>query len=353
MSLGLLAVSVALNFRMAYRSADSDLDGKLYGAGAAFGDCLKAVAPFMASWGARHGDVLAALSAVALFGICTGYSFTAALGFAAEHRATKEAAALGGMESYADLRSEKKRLEDRLTFLGLQRSSAEVESAVAALLRQRVWTGGQTVGGLSEDCGIDRKSTRTVCEAVAKLKVELARAQQVEDFTADYQAVLRKLASTDAGSSVSSADAQVDALVRMAGALTVGMSKDEVALWLSLLLASFIEVGSGAGLFMVTTPWRVKPVGKLEGHKRGKPQRLGHVDAYMLERIEPGEGVLAEAELFEDYVRWCRKGKAVAYAEAEFACRFAELGAGAGLAATSRGRRLFYRGVQLIRESDV
>lgn len=341
-SLGLIAVSVALNFRMGFRSADTELDGKLYGAGAAFGDCLKAIAPFMVSWSLRYGDVLAAASAVVLFGICTTYSFVSSLGFAAEHRASKQSAAQVEVDGYGDVRKERKRLEEALNFHGPQRSAREVEDNISAKLKERVWAGGQTVGVLSKDCRLDRKSTRAVCEQVANLKMELAASTEVERLTAE----LRGLSEVPTAAPVTS-DAQVDVLADAVNLATDAVSREHIGLALSILLACFIEVGSGVGLFMVTTPWRAtgtKDVGKASNGKR----LLGHVDAYMLARIEPGEGMLSEKALHEDYVRWCLSTSAVAYAEAEFSKRFANLATEAGVRRTTRSQRVYFVDVRFV-----
>lgn len=341
-SLGLIAVSVSLNFRMGFRSADTELDGKIYGAGAAFGDCLKAIAPFMMSWGARHRDWLAAGSAVALFSICTAYSFVSALGFAAEHRANKAGSAQVALDGYGDMRAQKLRLENTLAFYGVQRSAREVEDAIDAKLKERTWSGGRTVGVLSSNCKTDSKSTRAACEAVAKLNVELSAAREVERLNGELRVLQEKL-SAKSPVAPTTADAQVDALVDLVNLLTVVITKDHVGLGLSILLACFIEVGSGVGLFMVTTPWRAKETRKNILNSK----RLGHVDAYMLARIEPGEGMLSVKALHDDYVRWCLRSNTVAYSEAEFAKRFGAIANEAGLQITSRGQRDYCRQIRL------
>lgn len=277
-SVGLIAVSVALNVRMGYRSGDSDFDGKLYGLGAGLGDCLKAIAPFMMSWGIRHGDALAAISAVLLFGICTGYSFVSSLGFAAEQRANKAGVALGSKDSYGDLRGRKTRLEERLAFLGLQRSVAEVDAAIMAVLSRPAWRGGQTVGAVSADCSLNRKATRQSCEEVAKLRAEKARAEEFARVGVDLEAVLQALAARS--SVATTVDAQVDALAKVTGLVSTAIAKDTIGLGLSLLLACFLEIGSGLGLYMVTTPWRQRNregEGETWRPEKQAAVRLGHI----------------------------------------------------------------------------
>lgn len=343
-SLGLIAVSVALNFRMGFRSADTELDGKLYGAGAACGDCLKAIAPFMMSWGLRHGDVLSAAAAVVLFGICTTFSFVSSLGFAAEHRSSKAGTAQVQADGYGDVRKARKRIEDALAFHGPQRSVTEVEGDIHAKLKQRVWAGGQTVGVLSNNCTLDRKSTRAACEQVAKLKVELAAANEVQRLTAALQDPSLHLSEHAAPLAT---DAQVDALAKVFDLVTDAVKKDHISLALSVLLACFIEVGSGVGLFMATTPWRAKEVKAAQIPSEAK-KVLGHVDIYMLARIEPGEGMLSVKALYADYARWCLSMNAVAYTETEFSKRLTALSEEAGIAATTRAQRTYLVDVRLV-----
>lgn len=349
-SVGMIGVSVALNARMGYGSADTDVDGKLYGAGAGLGDCLKAMAPFMLGWAVKNRDPLAAASAALLFGICTAYSFTAALGFAAQHRAEKAGVAQGEIDARKDARAEKKRIEDRLSFLGPQRSSDEVRQAREAIFRQRAWANGRTVGEVSENCALNRKSTREPCAKVAALGAELARAEEVEGLTQELKAVFKKMPK---GEVVLVADAQVDALSRFANFVTAALKKEDIGFGLSLLLALFIELGSGLGLYMVTTPWRggKGAAGEIgpEGPKRREPRKLGHVDAFMLERLEPADGRVFLDLITHHYRAWCETNDRVAYRDAEFGKRFEVLARELGFEGFKEGARIYFRGIGLKR----
>ena len=88
-SLALIVGSVLLNFRMAYRSADTEFDAWLYGIVAGAADCIKAMMPFAIAWGLRKRDRIAVVAGAAVFGIFTLYSFSSAVGFAAQHRNRK------------------------------------------------------------------------------------------------------------------------------------------------------------------------------------------------------------------------------------------------------------------------
>lgn len=349
-SICLIGVSVALNVRMGFRSADGELDGKLYGAGAGLGDCLKAVAPFMLSWGIRHGDVLAALSAGALFAVCTGYSFVSALGFAAEQRAGKASMAQGEIDTYQDLRAERARLEERLRFLGEQRTGREVQQAIEAVFSRPAWNGGQTVRAVSEACTLNRKATRSACEEVATLQEEKARADEADAVRAKLEGVAVRLQLRDGISAGRSSDAQLEALADLAAMLTDVVTKEHVGLGLSLMMALFLELGSGLGLYMVTTPWRTRAqaAGEAVTGNASKQKRLGHVDGFMLACVEPGEGAVSIETVHAHYVRWCGEAGFVPYGAGEFAKRFVVLAAEVGLECTTRGGLPLYRNVRLV-----
>lgn len=343
-SLGLIAVSVALNYRMGYRSADNAFDGTLYGTGAACGDCLKAIAPFMASWGLRHGDMLAASSAAIVFLVCTTFSFVSAVGFAAEHRSVKHAAAQGGQDAYGDYRREKERLEAKLTFLGQQRSVSEVEGAITVALQQRVWANGPTVGTWTEHCRLDRKQTRSNCETVARLKTERARAIDYADTNIKLGELITQARKSGQTKAIAATDPQVESVQKTLDMLSAVVAKEQIALALALLLALFIEIGSGVGLFIATTPWRNR---EGAGPITRSSSRLGHVDAFMLDVMVPGEGLADEQQIYAAYIAWCSRRGNVPYKLKEFASRLAALAIDAGLETTFRGQRRHYRNVQL------
>ena len=345
-SIGLIVVSVALNYRMGFRSADNAFDATLYGAGSALGDCLKAIAPFMVAWGLKHRDRVSVLCACLLFVVCTAFSFTASFGFAAEHRAAKVGSAQVGIDAYADLRGEKARLDRRLAMLGPQRSSREIAGAMAALLSERAWAGGPTVGTVSKDCTEDRKSTRTRCSKVAALQAERARAEESEALTVQLMVVLDHLNRRD-GPALVAADAQVAALSRASALVIAGIAEEHIGLALCLLLACFLEIGSGLGLYMVTTPWRTRAMQAQAPAGQGANKMLGHVDTYMLARVQSGEGAVSIAALFSDYLMWCSTDNRVPYARVEFGNRFAALADEVGIEVSFRKLKPYYLNIKL------
>jgi hypothetical protein len=137
-SLVLIVGSVILNFRVGYRSADTELDAWLYGCCAGAADGLKAVAPFAAYWGWKNKDWLAVVTAVCVFVAVSSYTFSAEFGFAAQHRMFKQAERSGATQRRGDLRRAFERTEARLEKMGSQRSVEEIEKAISAPTR-RPW----------------------------------------------------------------------------------------------------------------------------------------------------------------------------------------------------------------------
>jgi hypothetical protein len=73
-----------------------------YGLGMGGADILKAMCPFVASWGRRNKDWLAATAAAAVFVVVTGYSLSAGYGFAAQHRVFKQGERTTAIEQRGD-----------------------------------------------------------------------------------------------------------------------------------------------------------------------------------------------------------------------------------------------------------
>lgn len=342
-SLCLIVVSALLNYRMGFRSADTDLDGYIYGGGAAAGDIVKAIAPFMAAYAIKHRDWLTTATATTAFVIFTAYSFTAALGFAAEHRNNKAAFTLNGMESRQDLRGEKGRAEERLNQLGPQRSSAEVEAAIATESGKTAGPRNRTVKDISNNCALNRAATRTHCQTIATLGEELARAEEAERLSASITELRKKLASQNASSASTTADPQVDAVKHIASKWNTEVDGKAVGFWLSLLLALFVEFGSGLGLFIATTPWRI---GKQSSTASPMP---GEVDAFVMQSLEPdNDSEVRAGDLYAGYCAWCLRTAREPLPRGAFKMAFAEIARTVNLRNRIRRGEEIYEDVKLV-----
>ena len=337
---------------MGFRSADTDFDGLVYGLGAGLGDALKATCPFMVAYGLKNRDWMATIAATAVFIVFTGYSFTAAVGFAAEHRNTKAAESASAIETHADTRDAQKRVKARLDLLGTARASGEVKADIAAQLKVQTGPRNRTVGEISQDCTLNRLATREACAAIAVLKSELARSEEGERLAAqlfDLNKVLEKRGGE--GAKLTS-DAQVDVLRRLGRVVQAQLSDKDVGFILAILLALFIELGSGLGLFIATTPWRTTQA--VTGIPRESTQQAksGAVDLYVLDRLEPDpQGEVRFTDLYASYVAWCKGMNARPQSRSSFKSQFSDIAREVGMRNRLRNGQELYQQVRLIKEA--
>jgi len=314
-SLTFIGGSALLNYRMGYTSADNPTDGIVYGSLAAAGDGLKALSPFVAAYGWRNRDWMAMTAATVIFVIFTAYSFTSSLGFSSQHRAVKEGTAAAEMERHQDARTQIDADRNRLASLGPQRSSAEVDQQLQNQLNSPIGSGRWTVDQMSDGCVKNKPVTRAACKVIAKLKEEKLRAEEGERLSVE----IKSLATTTKTTTViQSVDPQTDALAFLGRVLHL-LAKDSKAsehgsqhagFGLALLMALVIELGSGLGLYVATTPWRRRPAkpqspeqpsAALPAIPGGPP-----LEAFAAERLqrEPGQE-LHLAVAFDAYKKWC------------------------------------------------
>jgi hypothetical protein len=373
LSLGLIIVSVILNFRVGYRAADTELDGWIYGCGAGMADGLKALAPFAIHAGWKNRDWLAVVTASCLFVAISAYTFSAELGFATQHRLFREGEQSSATEKHGDLRRQLERAELRLTALGTQRSAAEVEKAVASVMARVLPRRNRTVEQVSSRCTLNREESREACAEVAVLGEELARAREHETLKGETREVRTKLDALRGGTVKGSGDPQMDAMKLLAGLTGRDLEREGIQAVLSVLVALFIELGSGVGLYVATTPWRGRTVEHtLVGqgarrlyHKRvagwlgsgrkdrreteTSAMRLGPVDVYAMERLEPRlDGEVGEEALFADYVVWCRWRGETPYEQRLFLRQMMEIGEEVGIPRRELGGNRVYCDVGLL-----
>jgi hypothetical protein len=297
-SLCLIAVSATLNYRMGYRAADNPQDGMVYGLGAGAGDILKALAPMMFLLALKKREWLAAFAAALVFAAGTLYSFTAALGFAAEHRAVRADEAVAAQEAHRAYATSRDQLLARIQLLGPQRSVAEIDAAIEAIYAQPAWEGGRTVATVSNRCQLSKPATRLRCEDIAKLNAEKAKAADAA-MTTQQLAHLEQQRPAPGGSQ----NAQVIALVALSHHL-VPLSEELIMAVLAVMLAVFLEVGSGFGLLLATTPWR-----QTTAPTDTKP--TPDLAEFLAATLEPSAGdSVTGQEVLTRYQNWCKGAKA-------------------------------------------
>ena len=372
-SLVLIVGSVILNFRVGYRSADTELDAWVYGCCAGAADGLKAVAPFAAYWGWKNKDWLAVATAVCVFVAISSYTFSAEFGFAAQHRVFKQGERSGATERRGDVRRAFERAEAKLVKIGPQRSVEEIEKAIETANGKTVGDRGRTVDQVSSRCTLNRKESREACAEIAGLSEEGARAREYMRLETEVAALRLRLDNMKDAPTRGTGDPQIDAVERAIGLTPFKVDRSDVEVVLSALVALFIELGSGLGLYIATTPWRgrslavrsylggkrtakttkeeaTRAVGDNRPEKDEAAMALGSVEEFMLERLElkPGRE-LSAGDVFAAYRSWCAKRGDVPFRQHEFGRQFRELAVISRIGFSGTGGQGVYVNIAVVR----
>jgi hypothetical protein len=341
-SVGLIAISALLNYRFGFRLGGSDeVERQLYGFGFGFADVVKALMPFCFAVAIAKKDWVAAVGAALFFTVASVSSFYAGIGLAAEHRLANAGTNQGILDDRRNLQAEQERLEGRLEGIGRLGSPTEVENAIEAAYARPYAPGQRTVGVHSDRCRKNMVATREACAAIAALKVTLEQAREGETALKRLGEVQVALMGLD--SSVQSADPQLEVIDRVFRWFDAPVEQADIRTGLLLGLGLLLELGSGLGLYTVTTPWRHR-----EGDVRGKMTILGDAAVWADERLQPVQGGrLTANQLFNDYEVWCRKRNYVAMREGVFIDQLMTLANEVGMPMAQSGSNLEFRDVGL------
>jgi hypothetical protein len=383
LSLSLIVFSVMLNFRFGYRLAEADGDGWLYGGFAACADAFKGMLPFLMTIAWRNGHRLATVVGGIMFALFTLFSLTAEIGLAAQIRDQRTSLRSVGAERYADLRSEMTRLQTSLAALGTPRPSKAIEEERRAILASPVGEGRRTVDDISVKCQFNRKETRDQCQQWSTRGVELETARQAESYAASIADIRRQLNTNTVGAG-QKADPQVAAINRVATWVSAAFQGDDIQTALSILVALVLEVGSGFGLYMATTPLQARePLGErtfpvpspapvtlmeadepvlIEDRKTSAmtiaaqpvkeieaPAEVGrYIARFALDCLKPVEKeAVTSTALYRVYEDWCKQKGYIPLLEAIFFEQFNQIANEAGIELFRTGANVVYRNVGL------
>ena len=363
----LLAVSAAMNWQFGFSLGRNPFDGHLYGAASAAADCMKALVPFyfFAAWRNRMWSQVVASALV--WSVVTAYSLTSALGNAAHSRVDVSSARAASSQVYLDARADRKRAQDELGWVPAHRPAAAVEADISGVKGQRAW---EWSNGCTK---LDGKAERQLCDKYHGLQAELASGKQAETLEkriADADGKLSAQASSQAGAT--EADPQAAVLTALIGKILPGVKMADVQTMMSVFVALLLEVGSGLGMYVAFSQWRIHDV-KAPSAPRIVPvvqaatintaaaavaaqpavqQQLAKprsgandnrsapavpairmiapetdVERFYKDSIEVTDGSsLTATELYEDYCAWCETKTKEPFALPTFGRSFGELG---------------------------
>lgn len=364
----LLAVSAAMNWRFGLQLGKTELDGQIYGAASAAADCFKALVPFFffAAWKNKVWSQAAA-SAV-IWVVVTAYSMTSALGHAALNRLDTTGQRAVQAQSYKDLRADLKHAQDELGWIPQHRPAQTVQADLENTKTQRAWS---WTNGCTDVKG---KDGRAFCQQFHALTAELAAAQQSTVIAAKITDLQSKIATANSAVVMAEADPQAAVLSKL-----TGLNQETVQTTMTIFIALLLEIGSGFGMFVAFSQWRLydkaapaapkmaslassAPVAALPTSSvvatpvvaQQPKSRSGandnatskvvaavaapaaaprlvapetDVERFYKERIETQDGSsLTATSLYEDYCAWCEEREKEPLALPTFGREFGELG---------------------------
>ncbi len=362
----LLAVSAAMNWRFGYQLGTTELDGLIYGSASAAADCLKALVPFFIFAALRNRMWAQAAASVVVWTVVTAYSLTSALGHAALNRSETTGQRVAQATAFQALTADLKRAQEQLSWVPQHRPAATVQGDISGMEAQRYWKWTQ---GCTQTRG---RSTRAFCQKYNGLKAELGSAQQAGKLEARIAEARAKLATFN-GAGHGAADPQAHILAKLTGVFLPGVSVEDVQMALAIFIALLLEVGSGLGMYVAFSQWRMNPAtavktvqptarplteevapetmadvtplvtdASVEGANDNPAEAIeevveepaprlvapqSDVQRYNKERIETQDGSsLTATALYEDYCAWCEEQDKEPLALPTFGREFGDLG---------------------------
>lgn len=250
----LLAVSAAMNWQFGYNLGRTPFDGQIYGAASAAADCMKALVPFFffAAW--RNKMWAQAAASALVWVVVTAYSLTSALGHAALNRADTTGARSAQTLSYEDVRADLKLAREQRTGLPSARPAATIMSEIEGVKGSRAW-------GWSSSCTkIDGSAERKLCDRYHALNAELGSAQKADQLDKRIIDLQAKLDQQGGHHGSAEADPQAAVLAALLSKLMPGIEKADVQTMMTVFVALLLEVGSGLGMYIAFSQWRIHDV---------------------------------------------------------------------------------------------
>lgn len=238
-TLGLIAVSVMMNFRFGQSLGRTEWDGLVYGLASGCADGFKVILPFaiVSAW--RANRRVAAGAGSALWLVFTAYSMTSSLGHSAVNRAETAGQRRHEMAGYQDLRRE---LEVKLK----ERERLPNFRPLAAVEVERTAAQRSPYYERTDKCKEPARGGQAFCDRYAQLEVERATAKRALELEERIALLRRNLGEAGGQAKSGQSDAQTAILQEISG-----MAEDYVRLGLTVLVSIMVELGSGLGLYVV------------------------------------------------------------------------------------------------------
>lgn len=267
----LVVVSAAMNWRFGFGLGKTEFDGQVYGLASVAADCLKAIVPFLIIYAWKTRKWAQALAGVALGVICTGYSITSSIGFAATNRADNNGERMIRVANYKDQRAELKRLEEKLSWMPKHRPAEAVAAALAQANAQQVKLRGKpsrTVEEITDGCTLTNWTSRKYCANIFDLRKELAISEEAAKIDTRIRQLRTEVAKATSVAAAGKADPQADLISSI-----FGLRIEDTQTVLILLVSLLVEAGSALGYFVVFSMWKLDPRAAISREAEKQNQR--------------------------------------------------------------------------------
>ncbi len=238
-TIGFIGVSGWMNFRFGVSLGKEPLDGHVFGVASVCADGMKAILPFVIVGAWRVIRPIVLVTSIGLWMLCSAYSLTSSLGFAASNRAEVTDARRLEASKLGELSIAFNRKQTQREHFGRQRDPSAIANDIAAHQQHRRWQS-------TKQCERATVSlSRRYCERYFELQSEHATALMAHRLDVEIDRLRERLQDWK-GSTGRSVDPQVSIIDQM-----VGLGEDRVTLAITILLSLMLEVGSGLGCFLV------------------------------------------------------------------------------------------------------
>jgi len=235
-----------MNWRFGLSLGKTELDGQIYGAASAAADCLKALIPFFLFAAIKNKMWSQAAASAVVWVVVTSYSLTSAFGHAALNRLDTTGQRKVAADTYKDLRADLQRAKEQLSWVPQHRPSVTVQSDIESVKNDRAW---KWTDGCAKTKG---KYQRNFCDKYHALTAELGSAEQRAALEFRISQTESKLADARSGGVLTEADPQAAVLAKISG-----FEVDQIQMALTAFIAVLLEIGSGFGLYIAFSTWRI------------------------------------------------------------------------------------------------
>ena len=319
---GMVAVSLRANYLFGYGFGQTVEKAQVFGWANVAADIWKVSGLVLVTSLWRANRKRFALILMPIWFLCLLWGLAGAVGVYAQDRSALVGGRQAKAASYTEAEAELNAIDAKLKSLKVERTVAQVDAAIAAVLARPVMSGERvrgTVGKLSDNCTRPDRATAAACLEVARLRETRAAAQEaahLETRRDELRVRIAKLRET--GGSLAA-----DPVAELLAWLSRGqLNVRDIGFGFPLVFALLIEVVSAFGPAALVAYADATRQGKEErGSMPGRAMagsgmlrpagagvgQHGRVVTWMAERTEPTvtTSAIGLEDLHADYEVWC------------------------------------------------